>query len=877
MGQTQLICTRATGWGTPEWRQGYDEMTNGNHKYNYGFFGFDRTALGYGVRITNIYSFGFWGQAFRSDASAGVVYAFISPLDAGFADQTGNPPAANRSKVLSGGNAILPEPGGHGFSGAVTDQNVIEKIIRNGIVFGVENDVDNTSATMRAYTDNSAHPPVLGAEWAAVTLSVKKAEVSGAKQLVPGFTYSFVFETEYDAKCVLGAVTQEHAWVGYDVGPSSSENIHDIGTRTGEIFTVPRMTNWSEIAPGANGQPYSPWVYVISNGGVRSATVYAAAAATTSLSITLDDIHPTVTQYAGLPVSFNWKYKYNMPAGAISGSASQIKAEIRWRKKGEQAYTTIAGIGAEMSRSVSGLPAGTIEYQIVSWDTTGGKTESAWKSFENKALAIKAADLYPAAGAKAPKHVANRFGWRVVPDEDPGFTGQLTVQSAVFFWRPAGGGTAHQINAGTASSLTVPAETFTADMIDWWVEITANTGGKAASDPVSISTIDAVSKPVAVSPVGEYVNDAAGVLFVWRHVIETGTPQKGYHLQTSTEGATWNDLAQGDDGTDRYLDGHGSLPTGPIYWHVRTKNTDGAWGTWSETAAIVVQRAPQAPQIVYTDEHPLPTIGWQAMDQEGYRLTIGGFDTGWVASTDKTYTHGDILPDGVYPVTLRIMTTLGEESPAAHIDIEIKNVPGEAPALHIAERKQAVHLRWQPIDGAVYYVLRDGVPVLRTEQAEAWDHFASGAHRYVVRAMKDGNYTDSAPLVGVSRVDNAVISALEPVAWIKLSVKSQSRPTYDESSTGQATFRHFYGRALPVGYTSGFADITSNMTWTLRPEEAGNYDKLRALTGLAIVYKDCFGRVRFGVLTAVSGGLTEQAELSLTITQTDYQERVDYA
>ena len=880
MGQTQLLCTRATGLGTPEWRLAQDKLEGKEHTYSYGYFGFDRTNMGYGVKITNIYTFSFHGQASCTDPARSTVKSFAAPLKTGFADQTPHPPEVNRStKALSYDNGILPEESGHVLTGAVTDEKTIQDIVRNGIALCVENDGEDTTASIKAYTNNSPYCPVLWADYEPVTLNVKKAEVNGTKKLAPGFQYSWGFETEYDDACVVGDVTQAHAWVGYEVGPGTSESIHDLGTQKGEFFTVPPVAT-----PGAR-EPYQPWVYVVSNGGARSETVYADCTVE-PLSVTLSDVHPSDKQYAGLPVTFDWEYKYTLPAGAISGSVYQLKARILCRPKGtDEVRWTDEITGPQMRFVKTGLPAGTIEYKIISWDSTGGEvsTGDSWKSFENKALAVTAADLYPAAGAKAPKNADNRFGWRVVPEEDPDFHGLLTVQSAVFQWRPTGGDGAsvRAIAAGTANELTVPAGTFAGyDAIDWRVMLTANTGGVTTSEWIALDTVDARSKAVALSPVGCYVEDTpeTPVAFRWLHGIETDTRQTGWTLQYSVDSVGYATLGEGADGADGFTAPYGALPPGTVYWRVRTRNTDNVWGDWSDPATIVVRQAPQTPQVRGTDRKPLPTITWSAKNQEGYRVTIGNFDTGWVAGRETSYTHPDLLPDGTYPVTVRIMTPDGQESAPGIITIEVRNQPFPAPVAHVTERGCDVLLRWQALEGdTVYYLLRDGVPILRTRQAQAWDRYASGRHTYVVRAMRGGYYADSRPVPAISHVENAVVSALEPVDWVPLAAKTGGRPGHDESTGEQVEFRHFYGRALPVAYTSGFVDATNSQSWTLGAAGAADYDRLRALVGKPAVYKDCFGRVRFGVLTGVDGGLAEDVELSLSFTQTDYEERVQYA
>ena len=88
----------------------------------------------------------------------------------------------------------------------------------------------------------------------------------------------------------------------------------------------------------------------------------------------------------------------------------------------------------------------------------------------------------------------------------------------------------------------------------------------------------------------------------------------------------------------------GQFAQGTLMWRVRTKNGDGVWGSYSAAATIIIRRAPVVPVIVYTDTKPRPTIRWQSADQQGVRIQIGDYDTGWMHSTAKavSYTHLDV-------------------------------------------------------------------------------------------------------------------------------------------------------------------------------------------------------------------------------------------
>ena len=881
MPTVNLVCTRATGLGYPDVRWGSDYYNPGTqeHQYGYGYFGFDNTAGGVGYQIIGLHSLQVHVQSehTRSDL---VWEAWAYALSDGFADQSPTFPDVDRghAALRFETNPTSDEVfGDYRFLANGVTADEVKKIIKNGLAIGVstQNAVAGDDAKLLVSTNRSTWPaPVLSAEGVAVPIHAKNIKCSGGSRLTSGYSYDFSFETEYDDTDVVGSVQVSKSEIVFAESPIGGEVL---GRVTPGVGNTGRF-----LVDLSVGQRLYVWVEITSNSGAKT-TSEAVSFEIAAPSATVTDLRPNSKQFYGFPVTFSWRLSSSAPSGA-TGALVQTGVTIRWRAKGTQDWTSRVISGGASSAVIEGgaIPGGQVEYQIEVIYTGRGAVNvfnaiSSTSTFENKVLTIRASDLYPAEGAVAPRHVDNRFGWTTVADNDDDFKGQLTVKSAVFRWREHGQTQVHEVQLGAVNAYTVPAGTFQTESIDWQVTITANTGAQASSEWITVSTVDALSKPAAVSPVGVYVTDSNGILFEWLHIIATGTPQTGWELSYSTDESSWNEIAAGDGAQDTYQSAYGLLPIGRVFWRVRTKNTDGVWGAWSASAAIAVERAPKKPEIVYTDNMPLPTIKWQAVDQAGYQITIGDYDTGPVASTAKSYTHTQLLPDGVYHVTVRIVTATGLESEPAEIDITVRNVPGEAPEVSAVEAEYSVYLTWQAIEGAVFFVLRDGVAVLRTTDTSAWDWLASGRHGYQVRAIVGGYYSDSVEIPAISRVPNGVIGPLDGSRWVSLDIRTAERPTHDESITGDVTLRHYYGRALPVDYTNGFVDRSSTQTWTLPAARREDYEALADMATERVVYKDCFGRRRIGVLTSLSGGLTEGVELSLGFAQVDYIEEVSYA
>lgn len=692
-----------------------------------------------------------------------------------------------------------------------------------------------------------------------------------------GFLYTFSWKLKKDSP-IHG--TLDVAYTDFMYRASNETNWHSIrinGNATSYLFNTSLIPNtgamelqWGAKITATNGA---------TAGQVEDSKWYWELVPLTSTTVRLTELRPASNgkTYKGFPVTFAWNYSYTKPEN-LSGSLSQVSAKVRWRVKGASAYTERT-LGAAMSLTVDGstLPVGNLEWQVESENTSGSTSTSDWISFQNIEVPIVLTGIYPEAGGRAVKTVANTFGWTAAPAQSDA-PGNITQTSAVLRYRTKGQSNAATIPInGAQNSYTIPANTFKADEIEWQVTVTANTGTTSASEWIPIYTNDVDSIPTPVSPIGEVVNDQTGIIFRWQHVISTGTAQTGWELSQSTDGgAHWTVFAQGSGGAQQHSMPKGSIPTGMVYWRVRTKNSEGKFGQYSAFATIIVMRAPDVPVIVQLDNKPIPTIQWQASDQKAYRVTIGQFDTGWVYGTQKSYRHSDVLPDGEYELTITIQAEGGMESTPTKTTLVIKNIPGEEIPLHISEKQNFVSLGWTAEDeSAVSYVLRDGVPISKVYGERYSDYLACGKHIYQIRIFdKNGYYTDSKPMVAWSRVKNAVLSDLDEIDWIILEKKRGGPPVHSIQEDPQTTFRHYSGIEMPSPVESEFTDTSHTFTFTLKSRE--QFERLRALRHKRVLYKDAHGDRVIGIRGQLSADLTHVEDFSFSITEIDFEERIPY-
>lgn len=133
--------------------------------------------------------------------------------------------------------------------------------------------------------------------------------------------------------------------------------------------------------------------------------------------------------------------------------------------------------------------------------------------------------------------------------------------------------------------------------------------------------------PTVKSPImGETVAPSGGVVrFNWAHnpSPQSNLPQKGYNLQISGDGLTWETITA--TSTNQYADVPiAKIPSGNFYWRVQTIDTDDAPSDYSDQAYAYYGTAPTAPSIVtsvFTSAKPR-LIWTTTFAQSAYKVQI---------------------------------------------------------------------------------------------------------------------------------------------------------------------------------------------------------------------------------------------------------------
>lgn len=648
-------------------------------------------------------------------------------------------------------------------------------------------------------------------------------------------------------------ITDQDGGNGQTISLSNGATSYDLDT-----------TAWSS----GSGIRWRVRVGAYGSGTVTESPTYSLSLADPSAKV--DDLRPTSKTYYGFDATFSWAFVGSIASGSISGALQPASAVLQYRTDNMADPAQFASVGNDTTHvtvNCGVLPIGSYQWRVIARSTVGTTHTSGWVQVTNVEVPVSVKGTTPAAGASAPRAVDNRFSWFFSVDSDDR-PGDVTQQSATLYYKANNESAWHTAAvSGSQQYADVPANTFAegCTTLDWYVEAVANTGSKVISDTISVSTLDALSTPVAVSPAGEYMDDTVqGITFVWQHANVTGTAQTGWELSYSTDsGASYLVLANADNADKSYQAAAGTFSSGVIYWRVRTKNTDGVFGNYSGAAIFAIRRAPKAPVISYYDNKPLAKMRWQAQEQDGYEIAVDGVSLGVHYGTGKEWQSDAVLADGKHTLSVRIYNTYGDASPWASCEIKVKNQPGDPVICNAESCWGEVRLHW---GGDKAYILRDGELIAKADRGLYTDRTGVLDHRYVIRIFDaDGYYTDSAPVTAAPSVPYAAIGPLNGSWWLALKYAT-SYQNYTKSTSLNGSYQQYWGQELPVWHDAGNRVVTHTIAHACR--SADELAKLRSLAGQQVVYKDRAGHLAIGVFKDLQESRDHGCTpLSLSITE----------
>ena len=488
----------------------------------------------------------------------------------------------------------------------------------------------------------------------------------------------------------------------------------------------------------------------------------------------------------------------------------------------------------------------------------------------------------PASGSFVDDSHDIKINWNAdIATSESGVT--YPVTELAFLWGTSKDSLSNVINIEpSATSFTIPANTLPVTgtvywQIRWKSDITSE---YLYTDAGWYATNDVTPSVQIVSPVNASIDGSVDNVFRWNYLIDTASPQRAFDLQISNnKGSSWIDVFSHAEQSetsatvpaDTFLAGTGM-------WRVRAYNTDNTASEWSDIASIIVRAAPQPPVFSKVSTTPRITVEWQSVGQQGYQIKADGYDSGAMFGTGKVFTIPRYYEGGkTISISLKIKNRFGEWSEWTETKVTIANTSlGEITASVTVEDNAAV-ISSSLIDGAKrYYVLRDGKAIGKITDQVYRDYGACGAHEYRVMAVDDsGNYAVSEVVKATVFPETAVIGIIgEAADWVHLLKRRGSAPEIQTQKSEDISYQFYSGRLLPMAYSSKFITREKQLSYTVYKAEA---DKLEAMIGEIVIYKDYAGNKIFGILNDLQlSGKATRPDVTMTITEIDYSEEITY-
>jgi hypothetical protein len=470
---------------------------------------------------------------------------------------------------------------------------------------------------------------------------------------------------------------------------------------------------------------------------------------------------------------------------------------------------------------------------------------------------------------------SNTFSWR---ESVNGYCyADVSRTSAKFRWRKSASDTVKEIDVpGTATSITIPANTFSGDSIQWQISVTANSGVTTTSDWMTLSLTDVESTAVAVAPDRAVLDGASDNVFKWEHIISTGTAQTKAELQQSTDSSTWTALATVTGAANTWTAPAGTFTSGTKYWRVRTYNSKGAAGAWSAATQFIVLAAPATPPVSIVSTEPRPEIRWQSDEQQAYQVEIDGvYASGTRFGTGKTWKAPFYLADGNYTVRVRVQNEYGFWSPWGTAALPITNIPGGAITL-TAEGGIEAALSWTPGSFDYYLVYRNGVAIAKVTEPSYTDAASIGGVRYQVRGCYDNsdNYSLSEAVEVTVSTDKVRLYDMERGEWLHFLYDSSAHRSTGLSLSQDIQYVQLSGHTYPVAERSEFKSRALRITCVCADD--AERQSLRALLGHLTCCKTPEGNMTIGYPASITENSDDFfSTYSFTIEQIDRKEEID--
>lgn len=342
--------------------------------------------------------------------------------------------------------------------------------------------------------------------------------------------------------------------------------------------------------------------------------------------------------------------------------------------------------------------------------------------------------------------------------------------------------------------------------------------------------------PTVKSPVlGETVAPSGGVVrFNWAHnpSPQSNLPQKGYNLQISGDGLTWETITA--TSTSQYADVPiAKIPSGNFYWRVQTIDTDDAPSDYSDQAYAYYGTAPTAPSIVtsvFTAAKPR-LIWTTTFTQSAYKVQILKGATYIVditaESSDQFYDIPVALENGEqYTVRVSARDEAAHYSAWAEDAITANYIIPTTPTFLLSKKKDSIeiiisHNQTGILRYDIYRFAPGDTDFIRigsttTKKYKDWSVMA-GNVRYKVIAVSDSGESKAAQQQTVFELTTGWLTPVDDPSHpfeVRYNVQDRYHTDYDVS------MMEYAGREKPVAEFGQIAQRSISVSFATNDKDA---------------------------------------------------------
>lgn len=402
---------------------------------------------------------------------------------------------------------------------------------------------------------------------------------------------------------------------------------------------------------------------------------------------------------------------------------------------------------------------------------------------------------------------------------------------------------------GSATSYTVPADTFSEGAIFWRIRA-FNQDNVAGPWVTSALTVSASGGTVDVVP-GEIPDDPTDIY--------TGVKTCQFPSEY--------------------------FSPGQVYWRVRCYDSSNNIGEWSDAVSFICYGIPKVRNL-QCDGKPFATITWSATGQVSYEIKIDDqVYYGPFHGTDGRFVLPEPLEDGVHTIAVQVQNNLSLLTPWTDVEITVQNIPSEPDPhdLSVSGELDAV-LYWSPASvraGDEFLVYRDETLIKKfaSDVCSYIDRLTLGLHLYqVIQHMPDGYYNRyTHPAVFLS-TDVTKIALYDGGAWLDLLLTSDRYPTNTFKATRVTEKTKIMGSKYPVVEVSDFEELSAQFEvyWPFSEREKAY--QFRKFIGKAVIIKSRGEQVICGILDGYEMPVNSQTVgFTFTIEQMSLDEDLSIA